>query len=104
MPELPAHYQWFSKAYPRAAERCEQLQDACLTDGPLGAKDAALIKLGIATGAGLEGAVHAHVRLARAAGAAPEEVRHAVLLATTTVGFPRMMAAMSWVNDVIEKE
>jgi len=63
-----------------------------------------LVKLGIATGAGLEGAVHSHTRRALAEGIAPEEIRHAVLLAMTTVGFPRMMAALSWVNDLLESE
>jgi alkylhydroperoxidase/carboxymuconolactone decarboxylase family protein YurZ len=32
-----------------------------------------------------------------------EELRHAVLLALTTAGFPTMIAAMKWVDEVIEK-
>ena len=31
----------------------------------------------------------------------PEEIRHAVLLATTTLGFPTMMKTLSWVEDII---
>jgi alkylhydroperoxidase/carboxymuconolactone decarboxylase family protein YurZ len=34
------------------------------------------------------------------AGATIDECRHVVLLATTTIGFPAMMAALSWVEDV----
>jgi alkylhydroperoxidase/carboxymuconolactone decarboxylase family protein YurZ len=30
-----------------------------------------------------------------------DEIRHVVLLATTTIGFPAMMSAMSWVDDVL---
>jgi len=32
----------------------------------------------------------------------PEEIRHAVLMAFTTTGFPQMIAAYRWVEDVIE--
>jgi alkylhydroperoxidase/carboxymuconolactone decarboxylase family protein YurZ len=53
-------------------------------------------------GARLEGAVHAHVRRALDAGAKPDEIRHAIRLAVTTVGFPTMMSALSWANDVLE--
>jgi hypothetical protein len=28
-------------------------------------------------------------------------IRHIVLLATTTIGFPAMMSVMSWVDDVL---
>ena len=35
-------------------------------------------------------------------GATPEEIRHAVLVLTGTIGFPTVAAAMSWVDDVIE--
>ena len=59
------------------------------------------MKIGIAVGARLEGAVHSHVRRALEAGASADEIRHAVRLALTTIGFPTMMAALGWVNDVL---
>jgi len=62
-----------------------------------------LIKIGITIGAGLETGTRAHTRLALDAGATPEEIRHAALLATTTIGFPSMMRAITWINDVLEK-
>jgi AhpD family alkylhydroperoxidase len=68
---------------------------------PLDRKTVELVKLGIAVGGRLEGAVHAHVRRARDHGASPEEIRHAIRLALTTVGFPTMMSALSWANDVL---
>jgi alkylhydroperoxidase/carboxymuconolactone decarboxylase family protein YurZ len=43
------------------------------------------------------------VRRALAAGATADECRHVVLLATTTLGFPAMMAALSWVEDVLSR-
>jgi alkylhydroperoxidase/carboxymuconolactone decarboxylase family protein YurZ len=36
-------------------------------------------------------------------GIKPDELRHAVLMGIT-VGFPQMMAAMKWMEEVIEKE
>jgi alkylhydroperoxidase/carboxymuconolactone decarboxylase family protein YurZ len=48
----------------------------------------------------MEGAVHSHTR-ALEAGCTPGEIRHVVLLATMTIGFPAMMSAMSWVDDVL---
>ena len=53
-------------------------------------------------GAQREGAVHAHTRKAVAAGAPPDAIRHAAYLALPTIGFPGMMAALSWVNDILD--
>ncbi len=33
----------------------------------------------------------------------PEEIRHAVLLAFTTSGFPTMIASLKWAEEVIAK-
>jgi alkylhydroperoxidase/carboxymuconolactone decarboxylase family protein YurZ len=49
-----------------------------------------------------EGAVHSHARRALEAGAKPEELYHALLLITSTIGFPTISAAISWVDDVLE--
>jgi alkylhydroperoxidase/carboxymuconolactone decarboxylase family protein YurZ len=60
-----------------------------------------LIQLAAAAASSSEGAVHSHVRRALEAGAQPDEIRHAVILLTSTIGFPRVAAALSWVDDVI---
>jgi 4-carboxymuconolactone decarboxylase len=99
----PKNYRRFKQQFPAVAEAYERLGEACQWHGPLDPKTRELIKLGIAIGAGLEGATHSHVRRALEAGATPEEIHHAALLATTTIGFPSMMRAMSWINDVLEK-
>lgn len=101
--KLPSAYQRFAAEYPRIMQAYEALGDATL-DGPLARKTAELVKLGIAVGARLEGAVHAHVRRARDAGANPDEIRHTIRLALTTVGFPTMMSALSWANDILRPE
>lgn len=90
--------------YPDVAKGYEALGDAVHKAGPLEEKTRALVKLGISTGARLEGAVHAHARKALAAGVTADEMRHAVILSLPTIGLPSMMAAMSWIDDVIEDE
>jgi 4-carboxymuconolactone decarboxylase len=100
---IPDWYRSRRKRYPDVFEAYERLGEACRSAGPLAAREAALVKLGIAIGARLEGAVHSHVRRAVEAGATPDECRHAALLATTTLGFPSMMAALSWVEDVLSR-
>jgi AhpD family alkylhydroperoxidase len=100
--KLPSAYRRFGNAHPHIIRAYEALGDATLTDGPLDRRTAELVKLGIAIGARLEGAVHAHVRRARDAGASDDDIRHAIRLATTTVGFPTMMSALSWAEDVLE--
>lgn len=100
MSKVPSWYKDQKKRHPRVMEAYERLGDACREAGPLDGKTLALVKLAIAVGARLEGAVHSHVRRSLEAGANIEECRHVVLLATTTIGFPAMMAALSWVEDV----
>jgi alkylhydroperoxidase/carboxymuconolactone decarboxylase family protein YurZ len=100
--KLPSAYRRFVTDQPRIGEAYERLSEATLTDGPLDRRQAELVKLGIAVGARLEGAAHAHVRRALEAGASADEIRHAVRLALTTIGFPAMMTALAWANDVLE--
>lgn len=101
MPKLPKAYREFAKAYPKPAEAYEALSGICHETGPLSKRDRTLVKLGIAIGAKHEGAVHSHTRKALDLGLAPEEIRHAALLALTLVGFPNMMAALTWMDDLL---
>lgn len=103
MSKLPKRFINFQKNYPQVFEAYESLGKAVTVSGPLGKKEIALVKLGIACGARLEGGVHAHARRALEAGVSPEEIRQVVLLSTTTIGFPSMMACLSWVDDVLDE-
>lgn len=103
MAKPPKQFLQFTKDFTDVAEAYEALGDAVHSAGPLDKKTRALIKLGISTGARLEGAVHSHVHKALGVGVTPEEIRHAVLLALPTIGLPSMMAALSWVDDVLPK-
>jgi AhpD family alkylhydroperoxidase len=104
MSRPPKKFQQFMKKYPQVAEAYNQLGEACHGAGPLDEKTRALIKIGLSIGARMEGAVHSHVRKALDAGVTPEEIRHAVVLAMPTLGLPTMMAAMTWVDDVLARK
>ncbi|MBI5397157.1 MAG: carboxymuconolactone decarboxylase family protein [Verrucomicrobia bacterium] len=99
--QVPGRYKKFLEKHPDVARAYNALGDAAQAAGPLDAKTRALAKLGIAIGMQHEGAVHSHTRKAIEAGAKPDEVRHVALLAVTTLGFPRMMAARGWIEDVL---
>jgi len=81
----------------------EALGTAARNAGPLDQKTIQLIQLAAAAAIGSHGSTHSHAKRALEAGAAPEEIRHAVLVLTSTVGFPIVAAALAWVEDVIEK-
>lgn len=99
---IPKRYKMFQEKYSDVAKSYEAMGDAVHNAGPLDDKTRALIKLSISTGARLEGAVHSHTRKAVKAGCSVEEIRHAVMLSLPTIGLPSMMAALSWVDDILE--
>jgi len=103
MPYLPVVYKDFQKQFPRIARAYDELAQSCTKQGPLNKKCQRLIKLGIAIGISSEGAVRSHARRALEEGISAKELRHAVLMAMTTAGFPTMIAAMKWVEEVIKK-
>jgi 4-carboxymuconolactone decarboxylase len=97
------------KQHRKMKERHPQLMDAVDTlgatvanAGPLSEKIRQLVQLAAAAAIRSEGAVHSHARRAVEAGASAEEVRHAILLLTSTIGFPTVVAAMTWADDVLE--
>jgi AhpD family alkylhydroperoxidase len=101
---VPKRFKKFTQDYPEVAKAYESLGEAVHKAGPLDEKTRALIKLAISTGARLEGAVHSHTRKAIEAGCKPEELKQVVLLSLPTIGLPSMMAALSWVDDIIEEK
>lgn len=95
----PKHFKELAKRYPECLAAVEALGDAVKKAGPLEPKVAELIQLAAAAAVHSEGSVHSHARRARRAGATPDEVNHALLLLTSTIGFPAVAAALSWVDD-----
>jgi alkylhydroperoxidase/carboxymuconolactone decarboxylase family protein YurZ len=98
---FPGAYARFRTAYPGTAKSYDALASESRLAAGFDDKNAALLKLALAVGARLEGAVHSHTRRAIAAGATAHEARGVALLAVTTCGFPQSMAALTWVEDVV---
>lgn len=99
----PPAYTHFQRAFRRVWKAYDDMGTAVHQEGPLKPKCRELIKLGMAIGGRLEGAVKAHTRLAIEQGATPAEIHQVALLAITTSGFPTAMAAFTWVDDVLSK-
>lgn len=98
---LPKNFMELIKEYPQIGDDFRKLSDACYEAGPLDRKTAHLIKLGMAIASHSEGAAHTQVRRAKESGASDEEIRHVVILSLTTLGWPMMGAAWSWIQDVL---
>ena len=101
MVQLPKSYESFRKTYPEIWKAYDRLGGLVHGAGPLDKKHRELIKLAMAIGARLEGAVHSHTHRALDEGAKAEEIYHVVLLGLTTVGFPQTIAALTWVEEVL---
>jgi AhpD family alkylhydroperoxidase len=104
MSKVPVkRYQLMKRRYPELMQAVEHLGEVA-SAGPLDEKTKQLIQLAAAAAVRSEGAAHSHTRRALDCGASAEEVRHALLLLTSTIGFPTVVAALSWADDVIEKQ
>ncbi|MBK6963738.1 MAG: carboxymuconolactone decarboxylase family protein [Bacteroidales bacterium] len=101
---LPKHYEKNKVSYPAYFEALEKLGETIRETSPLPENTMCLINLAAAAAIQSEGSVHSHTRRAIEAGCSPEEIRHSILLLTSTIGFPRTMAAMSWVNDLLPEK
>ena len=100
---LPKVYEKFSSKFPDVFKDYKKLGHTCRAAGPLDQKCQDLIKLGIAIGANSRGAVMSSTRKALKSGATKDEIAHAALLSLTTTGFPNMIAALQWVDSVLEE-
>lgn len=100
---LPKQYLKLRKRYPEIIESLDNLSKTVKEAGPIDEKTAHLIQLAAGAAIKSEGAVHSHTRRALEAGAKPEEIRQALLLLISTIGFPNVSAALSWADDVLEK-
>jgi alkylhydroperoxidase/carboxymuconolactone decarboxylase family protein YurZ len=104
MKSLPAAAGDLARKHPKLWKAYSALGEAASEAGPLDARSRRLVKLALAIGAQSEGAVHSHTRQAISEGLTAEEVKHAALLAVTTLGFPKAVAALSWIEDVTDPE
>jgi alkylhydroperoxidase/carboxymuconolactone decarboxylase family protein YurZ len=101
MKKVPGPFRKFVETYPECAMTYEALATASRLAAGFAEKEAELLKLALAMGSRLEGAVHSHARRALEAGATAEEVRGVALLGLTTLGLPHTMMGTSWIEDVL---
>jgi alkylhydroperoxidase/carboxymuconolactone decarboxylase family protein YurZ len=83
-------------------EAVEALGKSARLAGPLDDKTGHLIQLGAAAAIHSKGSVSSHAARALDSGATIEEIQHAVIVLTSTIGFPTVAAALSWIEEVIE--
>jgi alkylhydroperoxidase/carboxymuconolactone decarboxylase family protein YurZ len=101
--DLPLIVRAIARDHPDLWQAYNRLGEAAAKAGPLDLKAERLVKLAVAVGAGLEGAVHSHVRRGVAAGLTGDELRHVALLAITTIVWPSAVAALTWIEDALEE-
>ena len=97
----PKTYRRVQERLPKLLEALDQLGKAAKQEGPLTEKQAQLIQLAAAASIRSQGAVHSHGRRALEAGATAEEIYHDLILLTSTIGFPTVVAALSWAEDLL---
>ena len=95
MSQSPGNTPTCGNAYSRLGEATENA-------GPLDDRTIRLVKLALAIGAGRQGQVHSHARCGLKLGLSPAELRQVALLAVPSLGWSAGVAALSWINDVVE--
>lgn len=103
MAKVPQQHTNIKKQFSKYFSALENLGKSIKASGPLDEKTCQLIQIAASAAIRSEGAVHSHTRRAIEAGAKPEEIYHAILLTTSTIGFPSASASLSWADDIIKK-
>jgi 4-carboxymuconolactone decarboxylase len=96
----PAPYLQLQHEQPELIAAYERFAAEAHEAGPLSDRERRLVKLAISLASPSEGATHSHARQALEAGIGIADLRHVAFLAATTIGFPAMMRALTWIMDV----
>lgn len=104
MSKLPKNYLSIRSRFKGYFEALENLGKAAGESGPIDEKTGHLIQLAAAVAIRSEGGVHSHIRRAMEKGAKTDEIYHAIMLLTSTIGFPTVAAAVSWADDLLKKK
>ncbi len=102
-PEPAAAFVDFGDRYPEVSDAYERLGQAVHGAGPLTPRERRLVKLAIAIGGRLEGAVRSHARRGLREGVEREALDQVAVLAVTTVGLPTTVAALRWIHSALEE-
>lgn len=97
---LPEIFKTFVERHKDVSEALRNVGELCSQTGPIDAKTLHLIQMGISLGIGSKGGVRSHARRAMESGASREEITQVVLASTTVIGFPAMIAAYGWIEEL----
>ena len=100
-PTPPKLYLKLRDKHPAFFDAWDAVGTAVRKTGPIDSKTAQLLQLTASAAIRSEGAVHSHVRRALEAGSTAVEIRQALMLVAPTIGFPNVIAALSWAEDVL---
>lgn len=100
--ELPSTAGEVAEAYPDVWEKYADLGKASTDADPIDGETKRLVKLALAVGSQSEGAVHSYVRRALEDDVDPETLRHVAILSIPTIGFPKGVAALTWIDDLAD--
>ncbi|WP_027186320.1 carboxymuconolactone decarboxylase family protein [Desulfovibrio inopinatus] len=101
MEKKPRFFAQMQERYPQYMDALKVLGDAAKEAGPIDEKTAHLIQIAAAAVLRSEGAVHSHAKRAVKSGCTDEEIRHAIILLTPTIGYPTVAAALTWIDDIL---
>lgn len=94
MEDMHAAFTEFKREFPQVFAKYEELGNVIHeSTGPLPEKNRWLIKIAISAALNHKRALGTHIRKAKAAGVATEEIVHTLLLLIPTAGFPVFMKA-----------
>lgn len=85
-----------------STDEYDDLGKTCSEAGPVEGESKRLVKLALSVGSQSVGAVHSHVNRTLQEDVDPDALPHVVLLSIPTIGFPKAMAVMSWIDDIAE--
>ena len=99
----PRGWKRFEARYPAPATAYDVLSEVCRNSGPLDEQTIALVKLATSVGGNIDRTVHIYAQKALRAGVSPEALRQVALSALPTVGLPRALDALRWIEESIEE-
>lgn len=88
--------------YAELIDAVEAVGAAARSAGPLDDKTVQLIQLGAAAAIGSKGSLRSHAQRALEAGATRDEICHAIIVLTGTIGFPTAAAALARMDEVFD--
>ncbi|HTY26057.1 MAG TPA: carboxymuconolactone decarboxylase family protein [Desulfomonilaceae bacterium] len=98
---LPEIFKTFVERHREISEAYFKVGALCSQAGSMDPVTQHLIQMAISVGANSKGGVRSHARRALEAGASEEQVLQTVLLSTTIIGFPAMIAAYGWLDELL---